>query len=506
MRAVLRKLRADLRNNRVQRIFIAVLLMFATAALTASLMIQLRGATAWEELFEESNGADIWFYGPPDLIGQITAREGIAEASGPYEFSRVVVPGIPSPSPEGYQMFLFGAGVEPPSMGGPVLTDGRWPQATGEIVLPRKVARDFGFSVGQTMEVETSSGSHELRVVGLSLFAGRSPFAFPQIAWTNEPTVRATGSIEPPFSALAVQLQSRGLTSSFIEALTTEQEQLKENFFIEDWRQVGSDNDEATEVIAVFLGIFSVFALISAGFVIVNAISGRVLARYRDIGLMKAIGFTPRQVAAGLLIEHWALAIIGVAGGLLLGTWLVTILEDPATKEFETGSLVYFRPSLGIAIALGVVAIVTLATLIPAWHAGRIPVVEAVILGPTRVSNRPSRLAAAGRALHLPSWMVTGAKDSFDRPLRSWVTVAALILSVVTLTFVVTAEWTIRQLTERPELIGEPFDLVVGVGSPGPRDDGRPLVDARQIEGVIQADSAVDHYFERVLLPVAIAG
>ncbi|HEU4704298.1 MAG TPA: ABC transporter permease, partial [Sphingomicrobium sp.] len=144
--------------------------------------------------------------------------------------------------------------------------------------------------------------------------------------------------------------------------------------------------------------------------------------------------------------------------------------------------------------------------LIPGWHAGRIPVVEAVILGPTRVSNRASRLAAAGRTLRLPAWTVTGVKDSFDRPVRSWITVAALTLSVVTVTFVVTAEWTIRQLTERPELIGEPFELVVGVGSPSPREGARPPVDASVIEAAIKADPAVDLYFERVTFPAAFPG
>ncbi len=48
---------------------------------------------------------------------------------------------------------------------------------------------------------------------------------------------------------------------------------------------------------------FSVFSLLAAAFIIANVVSGIVLTGYRDIGVMKAVGYTPNQVVAILLAE-----------------------------------------------------------------------------------------------------------------------------------------------------------------------------------------------------------
>ena len=55
----------------------------------------------------------------------------------------------------------------------------------------------------------------------------------------------------------------------------------------------------STDVAQLYVPIllaFSVFALLAAAFTIANVVSGIVLTSYRDIGVMKAVGFTPGQV------------------------------------------------------------------------------------------------------------------------------------------------------------------------------------------------------------------
>ena len=509
MSATLRRLRADFHSNRVQRVFTFLLLLLATAALTTSLSIRLRGGTAWEELYRESNGAHTWFYAEDAAhLDQIASHPGVTATSGPYPMARVTVDEIPAPGgmsgmspdgriiqPSGYPLWLQGIGTKEPAMGRPVLTSGRWVQADGEVVLPRRVAEEYGLRPGDTITASARETSRELRIVGLAVFAGRSPFSLPQVAWTTPGTAEPLAT-ERPMAALGVQLESRSLTRSFVEQLERAGIVVDDPrvLFFDDWNDVRASNDEATTVVITFLGIFSVFALISASSVIVNSISARVLARYRDIGLLKAIGFTPRQVTSGLLIDQLAVAVPAVLAGIGLGLLLVPVLEDPASKEFATGSLGYFRPELLLAIAAGVLALVTLATLAPAWRAGRVPVVQAITLGPNRVSPGVSRLAEAARWLRMPAWAVTGVKDAFDRPVRSWLTIGALTLSVVTVTFVATTEWTIRQLTSRPELIGEPFEIAAETEDPA------------RLLAAIQADPAVEAYFSRDTISVAVPG
>lgn len=505
MAALLRKLRSDLRSNRLQRVSLIVLIAFAVAALSASLTIQLRGGTAWEQLFRESNGAHAWFYGSTEELQDVASRPEVRGATDTYPVTIVTVPGArpqgqPDPSPgqprRDFPLWLQGIGTKEPAIGRPVVIDGRWLERDGEIVLPRHFAEDFGYAPGDSIRVLTDAGETTLRVAGIAVFAGRSPYNLPVLAWTTPTTL--SGSLEPTFSALGVQFESRGQSRAFRETLDFQPGPPSGVFFFtEDWNSVRQQNDEATEVIATFLGIFSLFALVSAAFVIVNAISGRVLARYRDIGLMKAMGFTPRQVAGGLLIEQLGAAVIAVVLGLLLGRLLMPLLDDEASAQFATDSLGYFRPGLALAIGAGVLALVTVATLVPAWRASRIPAVQAIVLGPGRVATRPSRLGELASRLRLPVWAVVGAKDTFDRPVRTWFTVAALVLSVVTVTFVATTEWTIRQLMERPELIGEPFELAVESDDPAALD---------RIEAGIKADPEVEAWFQRGTLAITPEG
>ena len=88
MGAVLRKLRCDLRSHRLQRVSIAVLVALAVSALSVSLTIQLRGGTAWEELYRDSNGAHVWVYGQEPKLNEIAVRPGVVHIRRGWERGR----------------------------------------------------------------------------------------------------------------------------------------------------------------------------------------------------------------------------------------------------------------------------------------------------------------------------------------------------------------------------------------------------------------------------------
>lgn len=48
-------------------------------------------------------------------------------------------------------------------------------------------------------------------------------------------------------------------------------------------------------------------------------IAGRMAARIRQVGTLKAVGVTPRQVVLALLVEHLAIAAVAIAIGLGIG-------------------------------------------------------------------------------------------------------------------------------------------------------------------------------------------
>jgi putative ABC transport system permease protein len=101
-----------------------------------------------------------------------------------------------------------------------------------------------------------------------------------------------------------------------------------------------------------------------------------VIERRRSIGVLRAIGFQPGQVLAGMLTETAVVTTAGLAVGLTVGYALTyaTLSTGPSAPGAQ------FSPdltSLALTIAL-VYAAVLLATLVPAFRAARLRPAEAL--------------------------------------------------------------------------------------------------------------------------------
>jgi putative ABC transport system permease protein len=120
-------------------------------------------------------------------------------------------------------------------------------------------------------------------------------------------------------------------------------------------------------------------AIVTAAFFTILLVVGNTMAqavreRTRELGVMKAIGFTDGQVLSMVLFESMMVALVGGAVGLLLG-WLLVRLGDPSG-----GALPIFRfpvadVVLGIALTVGL-GFITGA--IPAFQAMRLNPVDAL--------------------------------------------------------------------------------------------------------------------------------
>jgi putative ABC transport system permease protein len=238
---------------------------------------------------------------------------------------------------------------------------------------------------------------------------------------------------------------------------------------------VRETSKETNEFDIIFLNVFSVFALLAAGLIIANAVGGQVLSQMHDIGILKTVGFTPRQVTLTLLLQNLTLALgaslLGVLLGLLAAPYFLRKTADlfgvPASASFDAAIL-------AIAIVV-VVVLVTVFTIVPAWRAGRIRAIAALEAGNTLVSSGRSRVAAIAARLRLPSVVVVGIKDIGRRPSRTAMTVLALVLAVVTATFSLGIEATFSKTMSEPTVIGgPPYDI-------GSDRDTFPDANARRI-------------------------
>ena len=82
------------------------------------------------------------------------------------------------------------------------------------------------------------------------------------------------------------------------------------------------DAEEVYEILYIIVGVFSAligFSAIIAAFGMVNNLSLSVFQRTRELGLLRALGFTSRQVRAMVVAESAQMTVAAVGTGLLLG-------------------------------------------------------------------------------------------------------------------------------------------------------------------------------------------
>jgi putative ABC transport system permease protein len=124
-----------------------------------------------------------------------------------------------------------------------------------------------------------------------------------------------------------------------------------------------------------FLYALLAFSVIISLFGIVNTLALSVFERTREIGMLRAVGTTRRQIRRMVRYESVITAVIGGVLGAVLGVvvaWIVTIgLSDQG--------IVFSVPGVQVIVAVIVAAITgVLAAIFPARRASRLNVLEAL--------------------------------------------------------------------------------------------------------------------------------
>src|SRR5215471_8231969 len=92
--------------------------------------------------------------------------------------------------------------------------------------------------------------------------------------------------------------------------------------------------------IVPFVVAFGVIGLVLSVLIVVNVVSGAVVAGYRRIGILKSIGFTPGQVVAAYTGQVLAPAVAGSLGGVVLGNVLAVPLLAKTANVYGVGALI----------------------------------------------------------------------------------------------------------------------------------------------------------------------
>ncbi len=256
-----------------------------------------------------------------------------------------------------------------------------WCRTRTGAILGRATAQRFHLKIGDRVPIQTpiwtkSDGSQtwEFDVVGIfegkekaddsmSLYfhydyfdEGRS-FGKGQVGWY---TIRVKDSAQA--AAIAAQVDKE------FENSAQETKTEPEKAFVQAWiKQIGN----IALMTAIILGAVFFTILLVTG----NTMSQAVRERTGELGVLKAIGFTHRQVLLLVLGESCLIAALG--GGLGLG--LACLAVPALAKPLSTMLPMFFFPVSDLLLGVGICLALGLVTgLFPALQAMRLRVADAL--------------------------------------------------------------------------------------------------------------------------------
>lgn len=254
------------------------------------------------------------------------------------------------------------------------IVEGRAPTpGTDEVMVGRGIAGRFeGVELGKSFELKKN---RPVKVVGIFDAGGSS---FESEIWADIDTVRSSFGREGLVSSVTVRLDSSSRYEAFKAIMETDKQLGLEAFREKDYYEKQS---QGTSIFVWALGIvitifFSIGAMIGAT-ITMNA---AVAQRQREIGTLRALGFSRTSILFSFLLEAVVLASIGGICGLfsafLLSFAEVSMMNFATFQEVTFG----FDPNpllLAIAFVFGA-AMGILGGFFPALRAARVSPVDAM--------------------------------------------------------------------------------------------------------------------------------
>lgn len=147
-------------------------------------------------------------------------------------------------------------------------------------------------------------------------------------------------------------------------------------YTVEDWKTTSADLLSGDKTRSALMSAISMSILLMTAFIIYNLLSSTIMQKINDIAILKAAGFSGRDVIYIFLMEAIIMGIIGTLAGLLIGSGLIWLMSG----IYMGGPVGYFPISFNLnlyaqSFALGLV-ITTCAGYFPARKAANIDPVE----------------------------------------------------------------------------------------------------------------------------------
>jgi len=354
------------------------LLALAVIVAAGGIVTSMKGTIL--EMLEDSLGSDFIFI--PPSVGLWGSNVG---ASPQLAEELRAVPGVETVSTLRYStsqvngQMVSVLGIQPEAfqkVSGLVFMKGS-PSAYQDIASQRALIANSVFMVstglkpGDTVELQTPDGKASYRIAAVAADLLNAKI---NTVYVSQANLQADfSSAEDVFIQLDLQPGAdREAAGAQIKALGEDYPQFKVISGTDYYGTMASQFGAAFSAMYILFAILAFPSLIA----MVNTLTISVLERTREIGMIRAVGGTRRQIRSMVVAESLLLAAIGATFGIVGGMYLGYVLVTAVKAIFPMG---YSFPVSGIvaAVVIGLLFGV-FAAVIPARQAARLEIIQAL--------------------------------------------------------------------------------------------------------------------------------
>jgi putative ABC transport system permease protein len=148
------------------------------------------------------------------------------------------------------------------------------------------------------------------------------------------------------------------------------------NVQVKDQAEYKAGQASQINQVLVLFYVLLALAVVIAFIGIINTLALSVLERLREIGLLRAVGMTRRQLQSMVRWEAVIIAVLGAVLGLVVGTFFGWTL----VRALHSQGITEFRLPAGTLLAFVLLAAVAgvLAAIFPARRAAKIDILRAI--------------------------------------------------------------------------------------------------------------------------------
>ncbi|NEC03777.1 ABC transporter permease [Streptomyces sp. SID7909] len=314
---------------------------------------------------------------PASVLARVAKADGVKKAEGGVSSSAVTV--VDSHNKN------MGSETGAPTIAGNwtqndlrsmEITSGHAPRGPTEVMVDADTAEKHHLKIGDELRTIAATGDVTGRISGIATFKVTNPGA--AIVYLDTATAqRALLGAPDTFTHLSVTA-APGVSDSRLKQNVAEALGGSAAYKLQTQKEAAAANKDSMgsflDVMKYAMLGFAGIAFLVGIFLIVNTFSMLVAQRTREIGLMRAIGSSRKQVNRSVLLEAVLLGIVGsilgVGAGVGLAVGLMKVM-GAIGMELSTDDLTIAWTTPVTGLALGIIVTV-LAAYVPARRAGKV--------------------------------------------------------------------------------------------------------------------------------------